>query len=108
MVGSGDPWEDQRRHQRLTCRLEAELVFGGATWRCWIRDISPAGASLEPAIPAALGAQVELTCPRFGFASALAGRVVNVADDRTNMAFELDDAMQYNLAKFLAANLDLP
>ncbi len=99
-----DP-NDQRRHRRLTSRIEASLFFDGGSWRCWIRDISPAGAGLEPAIPAALGRLVELRSPRFS--RALLGRVVNVTNDRTNFAFELDEAMQYELAKFLATNVDL-
>ena len=65
-------------------------MFRGAPWRCWIRDLSLGGAGLEPALPAMLGQVVELTCPSFDFAGALPGRVVNVADRRTCMAFDLD------------------
>ena len=72
---------------------------------CVICNISPKGAGLEPAIPSSLGHMVELHSDRLGL--PLLGRVVNVADDITNVAFELDSAMQYELAKFLATNLDL-
>ncbi len=48
---------------------------------------------------------VELQSARFN--QALLGRVVNVAENRTNIAFELDSTMEYELAKFLAANVDL-
>jgi hypothetical protein len=99
-----DPYE-QRRHPRHSSRIEASLVFDGGSWRCRLRDISPGGAGLEPAMPAALGRMVELHCSRFS--RALLGRVVNVAGNRTHLAFELDEAMQYELAKFLASHPDL-
>ena len=70
-----------------------------------ICNISPKGAGLEPAIPSSVGHMVELHSERLGL--PLLGRVVNVAEDVTNVAFELDSAMQYELAKFLATNLDL-
>ena len=72
---------------------------------CMICNISPRGAGLEPAIPSALGHMVELHSERLQ--QPLLGRVVNVAEDRTNVAFELDAAMQYELAKFLATDVDL-
>ena len=105
MSWNPDDPSEQRLHRRLSSRIAAELVFDGGTWRCSICDISPAGAGLEPAIPAALGHVVELHCRRFS--RPLLGRVVNVAENRTNMAFDLDSTMQYELAKFLATNLDL-
>lgn len=99
-----DPSE-QRRHRRLSSRIPAKLMFDGSAWLCSICNISPKGAGIEPAIPSALGHMVELQSDRFK--QPLLGRVVNVAENRTNVAFELDSAMQYELAKFLATNLDL-
>lgn len=99
-----DPVE-QRRHRRLSSKIPAKLQFDGGAWTCVICNISPKGAGLEPAIPSALGRMVEIHSERLG--QALLGRVVNVADNSTNVAFELDSAMQYELAKFLATNLDL-
>ena len=99
-----DPSE-QRRHRRQSSRIPAKLHFEGGAWECSIQNISPKGAGLEPAIPSALGHMVELRSDRLN--QPLLGRVVNVADNRTNVAFELDSAMQYELAKFLATNLDL-
>jgi hypothetical protein len=96
---------EQRRHQRLSSRIPAELFFEGGGWACSICNISPKGAGVEPAIPAALGHMVELKSERLN--QPLLGRVVNVAENRTHVAFELDSAMQYELAKFLATNLDL-
>lgn len=104
---SWDPEDEaeQRRHRRLSSQISASLKFDGGAWMCSIRDISPKGAGLEPSIPSALGRMVELHSDRLGL--PLLGRVVNVAENRTNLAFELDSAMQYELAKFLATNLDL-
>ncbi len=104
------PWNpddpsEQRRHRRQSSRISATLLFDGGAWRCSICDISPKGAGVEPAIPAALGHMVELQSARFS--RSLLGRVVNVAENRTNIAFELDSAMEYELAKFLATNVDL-
>jgi len=104
------PWNpddpsEQRRHRRQSSRISATLLFDGGAWSCWICDISPKGAGVEPAIPAALGHMVELQSARFS--RALLGRVVNVADNRTNIAFELDSGMEYELAKFLATNINL-
>jgi len=99
-----DPSE-QRRHRRLSSRIAAKLLFEGGAWECSICNISPKGAGIEPAIPSALGHMVELQSDRLN--QTLLGRVVNVAENRTNVAFELDSAMQYELAKFLATNLDL-
>ena len=96
---------EQRRYQRQSSRISATLLFDGGAWNCSICDLSPKGAGVEPAIPAALGHMVELQSARFK--QALLGRVVNVADNRTNIAFELDSNMEYELAKFLAANVGL-
>jgi hypothetical protein len=97
---------DDRLDPRYEGRLEAFLMFRGAPWRCWIRDLSLGGAGLEPALPAALGQTVELTCPSFEFEGGLSGRVVNVADRRTCVAFELEAQRQDDLARFLAANVE--
>jgi hypothetical protein len=97
---------DDRLDPRYEGRLEAFLMFRGAPWRCWIRDLSLGGAGLEPALPAALGQNVELTCPSFEFDGGLAGRVVNVADRRTCVAFELEAHRLDDLARFLAANIE--
>jgi PilZ domain len=96
---------EERLHPRYECQLEAFVMFRGAPWRCWIRDLSLGGAGLEPALPAMLGQDVELTCPSFGFEDALAGRVINVADRRTCVAFDLDPERLDALARFMAANI---
>lgn len=105
MSWNPDDPSEQRRHRRLSSQISATLVFDGDTWQCSICNISAKGAGLEPAIPTALGHMVELHSQRFS--RPLLGRVVNVSDNRTNMAFELDSSMQYELAKFLATNVDL-
>lgn len=97
---------DDRLDPRYEGRLEAFLMFRGAPWRCWIRDLSLGGAGLEPALPATLGQAVELTCPSFQFDGGLAGRVVNVADRRTCVAFVLEAQRLDDLARFLAANIE--
>jgi hypothetical protein len=97
---------DERADPRYEGRLEAFLMFRDAPWRCWIRDLSLGGAGLEPALPAALGHVVELICPSFNFTGGLSGRVVNVADRRTCVAFQLDPEHLDALARFLAANID--
>jgi hypothetical protein len=97
---------DDRLDPRYEGRLEAFLMFRGAPWRCWIRDLSLGGAGLEPALPATLGQMVELTCPSFEFDGGLSGRVVNVADRRTCVAFELGAQRLDDLARFLAANIE--
>jgi hypothetical protein len=97
---------DDRLDPRYEGRLEAFLIFRGAPWRCWIRDLSLGGAGLEPALPATLGQTVELTCPSFQFEGGLVGRVVNVADRRTCVAFELEAQRLDDLARFLAANIE--
>jgi hypothetical protein len=97
---------DERLDPRYEGRLEALLIFRGAPWRCWIRDLSLGGAGLEPALPATLGQTVELTCPSFQFDGGLAGRVVNVAERRTCVAFELEAERRDDLARFLAANIE--
>jgi PilZ domain len=97
---------DERHDPRYEGRLEAFLMFRGAPWRCWIRDLSLGGAGLEPALPATLGQLVELTSPSFQFGGGLSGRVVNVADRRTCVAFELKGQQLDDLACFLAANIE--
>ena len=97
--------QEERLHPRYECRLEAFVMFRGAPWRCWIRDLSLGGAGLEPALPAMLGQDVELNCPSFGFEDALAGRVVNIAERRTCVAFDLDPERLDALARFMAANV---
>ncbi|MGH6901242.1 MAG: PilZ domain-containing protein [Geminicoccaceae bacterium] len=96
---------DERLDPRYEGRLEASLMFRGAPWRCWIRDLSLGGAGLEPALPATLGQPVELICPSFDFSGALPGRVVNVAERRTCVTFDLDLERLDALARFLAANV---
>jgi hypothetical protein len=96
---------DERLDPRYEGRLEASLMFRGAPWRCWIRDLSLGGAGLEPALPATLGQPVELSCPSFDFSGALPGRVVNVAERRTCVTFDLDVERLDALARFLAANI---
>jgi hypothetical protein len=97
---------DERLDPRYEGRLEGSLIFRGAPWRCWIRDLSLGGAGVEPALPAMLGQTVELTCTNFQFAGGLPGRVINVADRRTCVAFDLQPEHQDALAGFLAANID--
>ena len=97
---------DDRLDPRYEGRLEAFLMFRGAPGRGWFRVLSLGGAGLEPARPAALGHTVELTCPSFEFDGGLAGRVVNVADRRTCVAFELEAQRVDDLARFLAANIE--
>ena len=53
-----------------------------------------------------LGQTVELTCTGFQFAGGLPGRVINVADRRTCVAFDLQPEHLDALAGFLAANID--
>ena len=98
--------DDERSDPRYEGQLEAFVIFRGAPWRCWIRDLSLGGAGLEPALPAMLGQSVELTCPRFAFPGGLPGRVINVADRRTCVAFDLEPEHLDALAGFLAANID--
>ena len=98
--------DDERLDPRYEGRLEASLIFRGAPWRCWIRDLSLGGAGLEPALPAMLGQAVELTCPGFPLAGGLPGRVINVADRRTCVAFDLAPEHLDALARFLAANIE--
>lgn len=97
------PRED-RAHERYEGRLEASLLVEGGRWRCWICDISLGGAGLEPEIPAALGKRVALSSPFFEFEGELPARVVNVADRRTCLAFDLDPEMREKLESFLTAN----
>ena len=99
--------QDERLDPRYEGRLEAFLTFRGAPWRCWIRDLSLGGAGLEPALQAMSGHAVGLTCASFDFEGGLPGRVVNVADRRTCIAFELDPERLDALARFLAANIDI-
>jgi hypothetical protein len=94
--------QEERRHQRFEGRLEAYLLVEGDPWRCWIRDISVGGAGLEPEMPAALGKGVVLSSPSFEVGMTLNGRVINVADRRTCLSFDLDAATQERLMRFLA------
>jgi hypothetical protein len=98
------PSQDERRHPRYEGRIEAALMYRGAPWRCWITDMSLGGAGLEPALPATLGQEVELTSPSFDF-GGLPGRVVNVADRRTCVAFDLSHERLDAVARFIAANV---
>ena len=100
----GGAQSDERLDPRFEGRLEAELLVDGAWWCCWIRDLSLGGAGLEPPLPAALGKMVELKSPRFDFKARLRGRVVNLADRRTCLAFDLDAATRRHLEAFLRAN----
>jgi hypothetical protein len=105
-VTDGKAIGDERLDPRYEGRLEALLMFRGAPWRCWIRDLSLGGAGLEPAIPATLGQVVELTCSSFEFEGGLPGRVVNVADRRTCIAFDLEAPRRDDLARFLSTNIE--
>jgi PilZ domain len=100
------PGCDERLDPRYEGRLEAFLLFRGAPWRCWIRDLSLGGAGLEPALPAMLGHDIELRCPTFDFEGGIPGRVVNVAHRRTCVAFQLGPKRLDELARFLAANIE--
>jgi PilZ domain len=97
---------EERRHRRYPAPLEARLLVEGAPWNCRIRDISVAGAGLEPALPAVLGRRAELHSPHFDFAAPLSGKVVNVAQERTCLEFDLDEAATRALTIFLAASVD--
>ena len=105
-VTDGKAIGDERLDPRYEGRLEALLMFRGAPWRCWIRDLSLGGAGLEPAIPATLGQVVELTCSSFEFDGGLPGRVVNVADRRTCIAFDLEAQRRDDLARSLSTNIE--
>jgi PilZ domain len=100
----GDLQQEERRARRYEGRLEAALRVDGAWWRCWIRDLSLGGAGLDPALPALLGREVELRSPGFNFDGGLRGRVINVADQRTCLVFDLEPAAQQCLGTFLAAH----
>jgi PilZ domain-containing protein len=102
----GGEQPDERRDPRFAGRLEAELLVDGAWWNCWIRDLSLGGAGLDPPIPAALGKTVELRSRRFDFAERLRGRVVNLAERRTCMTFDLDAQTRQLLVEFLLANAE--
>jgi hypothetical protein len=95
---------EERAQRRVEGRLEASLKVDGAAWRCWICDISAGGAGLEPALPAVLGKTGRLSSPAFDFDRPLACRVVNVADERTCLTFELDAATTTDLQAFLDTN----
>jgi PilZ domain len=94
--------QDERRHERFEGRLEAYLLVDGAPWRCWIRDISIGGAGLEPEMPAALGKSVVLSSPHFDVGMPLKGHVINVADKRTCISFDLDPTIGERLMRILA------
>ncbi|MEM7026122.1 MAG: PilZ domain-containing protein [Pseudomonadota bacterium] len=97
---------EDRRFRRYPAPLEARLLVDGDHWHCRIRDISVAGAGLDPAIPAALGREVELHSPHFDFATPLSGKVTNVAPERTCLEFDLDDTAARELTIFLASSVD--
>jgi hypothetical protein len=96
--------QDERRRERYEGELECRLDLNGASWRCWIRDLSLGGAGLEPAIPAALGQRVTLSSPLFDFDRPLCGRVINVAQRRTCLEFDLDPPLREQLERFIVAN----
>ena len=98
--------QEERAYMRYEGRIPGLLVVDGDRWRCWIRDISLGGAGIEPAIPAALGKQVELSSPEFTFEGKLTGRVINLAHRRTCIVFDLDEAARRKLAEFLAGQTD--
>jgi len=97
---------EARSFRRYPAPLEAKLLIDGDPWHCRIHDISVDGAGLDPAIPAALGRRVELHSPHFDFTTPLPGKVVNVALDRTCLAFDLDDAVARELTIYLASTVD--
>ena len=97
---------DERGYRRYAAPLEARLLVDGGHWHCRIRDISVAGAGLDPAIPAVLGRQAELHSPHFDFTTPLPGRVINVAGERTCLEFDLDEAAARELTIFLASTVD--
>ena len=97
---------EERRYRRYPAPLEAKLLVDGDQWHCRIRDISVAGAGLDPAIPAVLGRRAELHSPHFDFATPLPGKVINVASERTCLAFDLDEAATRELTIFLASTVD--
>ena len=92
---------EERAQRRVEGRLEASLKVDGAAWRCWICDLSVGGAGLEPALPAVLGKTGRLSSPAFDFDRPLACRIVNVAEGRTCLTFELDAATTTDLQAFL-------
>jgi hypothetical protein len=96
----------ERRYRRYLAPLEARLLVDGKPWHCRIHDISVDGAGLDPAIPAALGRRVELHSPHFDFTTPLPGKVVNVAPERTCLAFDLDEAAARALTIYLASTVD--
>jgi len=99
-----DAPDEERAYPRYEGRLEASLLVEGRAWRCWVRDISLGGAGLEPAIPAAVGKDVMLSSPFFDFDARLPGRVINVAQDKTCLAFDLEPEMREQLTRFLTDN----
>jgi hypothetical protein len=101
-----DPSEpEERRYRRYPAPLEAKLLIDGDHWHCRIRDISVAGAGLDPAIPAAVGRRAELHSPHFAFPMPLPGRVVNVARERTCLEFDLDETAARELTIFVASTV---
>jgi len=107
LLASDQPQQaEERRYRRYPAPLEAELLVDGDPWRCRIHDISVDGAGLDPAIPAALGRRVELQSPHFDFGTPLPGRVINVASERTCLAFDLDDDAARALTIYLASTVD--
>ena len=102
--GISERRQEERGDRRYEGRLEAVLRTDCAWWRCWIRDLSLGGAGLDPALPALLGRKVELRSPSFDFDGGLRGRVINVADERTCLAFDPEPATRQRLGAFLAHN----
>jgi PilZ domain len=101
----GDLQQEERTDQRYEGRLEAVLRVDGTWWRCWIRDLSLGGAGLDPSLPSLLGRDVELRSPGFDFDGGLRGRVINVAEERTCLTFDLEPATQQQLKAFLQATI---
>jgi hypothetical protein len=101
----GDLQQEERTDQRYEGRLEAVLRVDGTWWRCWIRDLSLGGAGLDPSLPALLGRDVELRSPGFDFDGGLRGRVINVAEERTCLTFDLEPTTQQQLKAFLQATI---
>ncbi len=95
---------EERDYNRYEGSLEGHLLVDGGWWACRIRDLSLGGAGLEPAIPAALGKTVALSSPFFDFEGEIPGRVVNVSENKTCLAFDLDESTKRRLARFLIAN----
>lgn len=95
---------DERKATRFEGRLPCRLDADGAAWVCWLRDLSTDGAAVEPPMPALLGREVTLDSDDFPFDRPLAGRVVNVAERRTCIAFDLAPETKTALRSFIDDN----